>query len=101
MRTPETIAKMSAVVRAVSTMAEAKSVKFILGMAIASAPSAPMPAASVGVARPVYMLPMTSRMITIMPQMPVSDLKRSDQVMPWIGGPSCGLSLKRISSMIT
>ena len=75
--------------------------KLSLGKAMISAPRAPMPAASVGVARPVYMLPMTSRMITIMPQMPVSERKRSDQVMPWIGGPSAGLSLKRISSMIT
>ena len=37
------------------------------------APIAPTPAASVGVAMPVYMLPMTSRMMAIMPQMPLSE----------------------------
>ena len=95
------MAKISAVVRTVSTMAEENSRKLSLGKAMIRAPRAPIPAASVGVARPVYMLPMTSMMITIMPQMPLSELKRSDQVMPRIGGPRAGLSLKRISSMIT
>ena len=101
MSTPATIAKISEVVRTVSTIADQKSGNVSLGRAMISAPSAPIPAASVGVAKPVYMLPITSRMITIMPQMPLSERRRSGQVIPSTDGPNAGLSLNRISSMIT
>jgi hypothetical protein len=43
------------------------------------------------VARPVYMLPMTRRMIVIMPHTPFSEMKRSDHVIPLIGWPRDGL----------
>ena len=63
-------------VLAVSNIVSLKDLQFSRGKAIKNAPIAPTAADSVGVAKPVYMLPITRMIKTTIPQTPFKDLKR-------------------------